>query len=429
MPLDAYRKLRYADSVMPNPFEFSDPVTGDSFADRTSELKTLTARMLSGQNVIVISPRRYGKTSLILNAQASVRKRGGRTGIANLFWCQSRQEVAQELANAVVRGPLGWLRGRAEELRRIVASLPGATLSLEKDGYRVALSPLKPQSDWTAEIRKVMQLLRDAHSEQHPVSLVIDEFQKAAEIDTALPMLFKSLTDLELRGVSLVLSGSRRHVMHKLHSGPGAPLLGVGELMTLDLVPEADMIAFIQRRAEMEGKRVSNEAAGVLYSRARGVPAYVQRLAFEAFEAAERRDIDVEAAERAVETVLKRERQYFEVMYEDLAPNQRNLIRALATQPAKSPTSREFLDRAGLRADSSAQRALSALEAAEKAELGPDGWQVSDPLFALWLARASEPTSSPPAPIVTRAGRRASPEEIGRGRRGSRTTQGPGGLR
>jgi hypothetical protein len=199
--------------------------------------------------------------------------------------------------------------------------------------------------------------------------------------------------------------------------------------MTLDLVPEADMIAFIQRRADMEGKRVSSEAAGVLYSRARGVPAYVQRLAFEAFEAAERPEIDVEAAERAVETVLKRERQYFEVMYEDLAPNQRNLIRALATQPAKSITSRDFLDRAGLRADSSSQRALSALEAAEKVELGPEGWQVSDPLFALWLARASEPTSSPPAPIVTRAVRRASPEEIGRGRRGSRTTQGPGGLR
>lgn len=372
---------------MPNPFEFSDPVTGDSFADRKSELKTLAARMLSGQNVIVISPRRYGKTSLILTAQAVVRRRGGRTGIANLFWCQSRQDVAQELANAVVSGPLGWLRTRAEELRRLVARLPGATLSLEKDGYRVSLSPLKPNSDWTEEIRHVTRLLQDAHSKEHPISLVIDEFQKAAEVDPALPMLFKSLTDLELKGVSLVLSGSRRHVMYDLHSGPGAPLLGVGELMTLDPVPESDMIAFIQSRSQLEGKRMTEGAARLLFGLARGVPAYVQRLAFEAFEAAERRDIDEEAAELAVDTVLKRERQYFEVMYEDLAPNQRNLIRALAARPEKNPTSRDFLDRARLRADSSSHRALSALESAEKVELGPDGWQVSDPLFALWLAR------------------------------------------
>ena len=389
VPLDAYRIMRYADRGMPNPFEFSDPVLGQSFADRTTELKTLTTRMMAGQNVIVISPRRYGKTSLILNAQAAVRKRGGRTGLANLFWCQTRQDVAQELANAVVRGPLGWLRRHVEELRSRLASLPGASLSLEKDGYRVSLSPLKPQSDWTAEIRHVMQLLREAQSERHPVSLVIDEFQKVAEIDPALPGLFKSLTDLELRGVSLVLSGSRRHVMHDLHSGPGAPLLGVGELMTLDLVPESDMIAFLQRRAQAEGKRLSETAARLLFERARGVPAYVQRLAFEAFEAGEH-EIDEQVAERAVTTVLKRERQYFEVIYEDLAPNQRNLIRALAIRTARNIMSRDFLDRARLRAASSLQRALSALEAAEKVELGPDGWQVSDPLFALWLARRGE---------------------------------------
>jgi hypothetical protein len=375
---------------MANPFEYSDPVVGDAFADRKAELQTLTARMLAGQNVVVISPRRYGKTSLILNAQARVRRKGGRTGIANLFWCRTRQDVAQELANAVVRGPLGWLRGRLEEMRRRVASLPGATLTVERDGFQVSLSPIKPQSDWTAEIRHVMKLLQDARSDDHPVSLVIDEFQKVAEIDSALPGLFKSLTDSELRGVSLVMAGSRRHVMHELYAGPGAPLLGVGEMMTLDLVPEADMTAFLRQRADEGGKTMTGEAATALYARARGVPAYVQRLAFEAFESVDR-VIDEAAVEQAVATVLKRERQYFEVIYEDLAPNQRSLVRALAVAPERSITSREFLDRSGLRADSSAQRALAALEASEKIELGPDGWQVTDPLFALWLARLGVP--------------------------------------
>lgn len=370
---------------MANPFEYSDPVTGESFADRREELQTLTSRMLSGQNVVLISPRRYGKTSLILNAQVRVRRRGGRTGLANLFWCRNRQDVAQELANAVVRGPLGWLRGRVEETRRVLAALPGASVSVEKDGYRVSLSPFQPKSDWTAEIRHVMKLVHDASAAEHPASLVIDEFQKVAEIDPALPALFKSLTDLELRGVSLVLAGSRRHVMHELHAGAGAPLLGVGEILTLDLVPEADMLAFLRHRSAAGGKETTEDAARLLFSRARGVPAYVQRLAYEAFDS-NGPVIGVETVERAVATVLKRERQYFEVIYEDLAPNQRSLVRALAIEPARSITSREFLDRSGLRADSSAQRALQALETSEKVELGPDGWQVTDPLFALWLA-------------------------------------------
>ncbi len=46
---------------------------------------------------------------------------------------------------------------------------------------------------------------------------------------------------------------------------------------------------------------------------------------------------------------------------------------------------------AAVRADSSAQRALQSLEASEKVELGPDGWQVTDPLFALWLATTRQP--------------------------------------
>ncbi len=375
--------MRYAKRDMPNPFEFSDPVVGDAFTDRAEELKTLTARMLTGQNVILISPRRYGKTSLILNAQEAVRRRGGRTGIANLFWCQTRQDVAQELANAVVRGPLGWLRGRVEELRRRISALPGAALSLEKDGYRVSLSPLQARSDWTAEIRRVMQLLREASSERHPVSLVIDEFQKVAEIDAGL---FKSLTDLELRGVSLVLSGSRRHVMHELHSGPGAPLLGVGDLMTLEPVPESDMIAFLQERAKSGGKPMSEAAAQSIFAHARGVPAHVQRLGYEAFEASGRH-IDDAAVETGVATVLRRERQYFQVIYEDVVPNQRNLLRALALEPTRNVMTRDFLDRSRIRSFSSIQRSRKALEAAEKVELAPDGWQVSDPLFALWLAR------------------------------------------
>ena len=190
---------------------------------------------------------------------------------------------------------------------------------------------------------------------------------------------------LELRGVSLVLAGSRRHVMHELHAGPGAPLLGVGEILTLDAVPEADMVAFLRHRSGAAGKEMTEDAARMLFVRARGVPAYVQRLAFEAFESGPPA-IDGSVVERAVATVLKRERQYFEVIYEDLAPNQRSLIRALAVEPARSITSREFLDRSGVRADSSAQRALQALEASEKVELGPAGWQVTDPLFALWLS-------------------------------------------
>src|SRR5207237_7095824 len=180
-------------------------------------------------------------------------------------------------------------------------SLPGGRMTVARDGFRASRSPTKPQRDWTAEIRHVMQLLQDARADEHSVILVIDEFEKVAEIDSALPNLVKSLTDSELRGVGLVMSGSRRHVMHELYAGPGAPLLGVGEMLTLHLVPEADMTAFLLERTRSGGKDMTNEGAALLFARARGVPAYVQRLAFEAFESVDS-VIDEAAVERAVAT-------------------------------------------------------------------------------------------------------------------------------
>jgi len=106
-----------------------------------------------------------------------------------------------------------------EEVRRRLGDLPGAVLSVEKEGYRITLSPQHSKTDWTAEIRHIMRLLQESRTERHPLSLVIDEFQKVAEIDPNLPGLFKSLTDLELRGISLVLSGSRRHVIAQAPRG------------------------------------------------------------------------------------------------------------------------------------------------------------------------------------------------------------------
>jgi hypothetical protein len=55
------------------PFRFGDVATGEHFTNRTAELKELVGDLRSGQSVLVISPRRYGKTSLITTVLERVR--------------------------------------------------------------------------------------------------------------------------------------------------------------------------------------------------------------------------------------------------------------------------------------------------------------------------------------------------------------------
>src|ERR1700716_4672381 len=99
-----------------NPFSYGSPVRAEHFTDRREELADIVARMLGGQNVILLSPRRYGKTSLLFKAMEEVRRRKGRTGYVTLARCTDRREVAEAFFTGIVNGPLSWLRRRQREL-------------------------------------------------------------------------------------------------------------------------------------------------------------------------------------------------------------------------------------------------------------------------------------------------------------------------
>ena len=96
--------------IMPlvaNPFHYGSAVRGASFADRERELQALTGFMRNGINVILLSPRRYGKSSLALRAVETLQHEKARAARADLARCSaSRKEFAEVLATAVFRDAL-----------------------------------------------------------------------------------------------------------------------------------------------------------------------------------------------------------------------------------------------------------------------------------------------------------------------------------
>ena len=367
---------------MDNPFHYGSAVSAEHFTDRTEELRILTTSLLQGQNVILLSPRRYGKTSLLRRAAGEATDAGGRVGLANLIQCSTRKEVAEELTTAIARGPLGRLSARLDELRRQLAGLR-PTLSIEAHGIKVSLMPLAPESDWTEEIRASLRILGRLYKRGQPVSLIIDEFQRSAEIDPGLPGVFKAMVD-ELEHVSLVFAGSRRHLMEELTAGPGAPLLGVGQRLNLGPIPADEMIPFLVERSRAGGKRLSEEVARHIYELAHGIPNHVQQLAFWAFTEGNRSIGDAEV-ERGLTTILSVSALDFAESYERLSGTQQRLIRALAREPTKDLYSRRFIERLDVANASVARKALQRLDEIELVELSPVGWRVANPFFERWL--------------------------------------------
>lgn len=379
---------------MNNPFVFGESVPADDpdgLADREEELSLLLRSMAGGRNVIVIAPRRYGKTSLIKRAVVEARSSGGRSGWVSLGDCTSPRDVAETLLAGVLSGPATWGQRMQSGVRRRLEALgAGVRLRSGPAEYEAEVSvSLRPSEEgWRDTIADVLRTLRDAREDGRPVSFAVDEFQAAHEIDPAIPAVVKRIGD-ELEGISLVLSGSKRHLMEQLTSGGAAPLARIGTMMALPKIPRDAMVDFLVRRASHGGKLLAEPVAGAIYDAADGIPNECQQIAWFAFEIAGRR-ITTESLGNAIALLLRQTRFEYEGLLERASPAGRRLLKVLAADaPVTSLASRAMVDRVEVANASSVSAALRALQRDDLIEQGPDGWRIANPLFALWLRERS----------------------------------------
>jgi uncharacterized protein len=371
--------------VESNPFRYGAPVEAASFCDRQAELDTLAARMRDGIHAFVLSPRRYGKTSLLLEALRRFRKSGGRGGYANLLLCTTEAEVAGVVLTTVVREVLRPVGRTRRSLEDVVGHLRVAPqIELSADGkVSLTLHPAVGPERWYEVLEDAVGLL-ERTGERRPAALVLDEFQQVAEIGPkGLGGAFKALAD-QARGTSLVFAGSRLSVMERLTRARGAPLLGMGETFNLEVVPEDDMSAHLVARAKRGGKRLTRAEARLLYRRADGIPNDVQWLAHATFESAVD-TMDAEAIEAGLASIVRRQAGFFAERYESLSPSQQRIVRELARSPREKVYAKAFLDVVNVANANAVTTALRALGEQELVRRHGRQWRLASPFFRAWL--------------------------------------------
>jgi hypothetical protein len=375
------------------PYHFGSPVERSYFCDRTDELRVLAARMGGAIHVFVLSPRRYGKTSLIRRAAELVERDGGRCAFANLLFVTNEADLATTILQAVahaVLGPLGRARHSLESFLRELRVTPQVSVSPDGSiafGFDAAIAA----TSWLDIVRDALKLLREA-SARRPSVLVLDEFQVVAHLGRGgLGGAFKVLAD-EATKTSIVFSGSHLATMEKLTKGAGAPLHGMGENIVLDVIPEGPMVAYLQRRAKSHGKQLEKVVGRLIYESADQVPNYVQQLAMAAFEAAGTAPrIGEGDVASGIDTVVERNASSYAQQFEDLggSPAQQRILRHLARQTTETVYSKAFLDAVVVANPNAVTTALRALDGKELVARHGRRWDVADPFLRRWLLRES----------------------------------------
>src|SRR5438445_675396 len=246
--------------VTHNPFVYGEVVPAAAFVDRIDELDRLVADLAAGQKVFLISPRRYGKSSLIRRALAAMSRRGAITVDVTVSSFSSYVAFLEGYARALVAAETRWDRARAwlrEAIRSArveVGADPGADGSASAS-LRVSFPNARTDRDISQLAQEVFALpARLAATRGRRVVVALDEFQAIAGFNGGSVEQALRAAVQHQREVGYVFAGSEPSLMERM-LGPRRPFYKAGPVMRLDRIPADEFAAFIDARFSRSGIR------------------------------------------------------------------------------------------------------------------------------------------------------------------------------
>ena len=378
---------------MENPFVYGEVVPASAFVDRHAELKRLGEDLLAGQKVFLISPRRYGKSSLIRRALAGVERAGCLTVEVTVSSYSSYLAFLEGYARAVLSAETRVSRALAWIREAIGATRPEVRLEADSSGasaVAVAFPAVRSARDVARLAPEVFALpARLAEARSRRVVVALDEFQaiggfNGGSVEEALRAAVQ-----HQRQVGYVFAGSEPTLMEAMQ-GPRRPFYKAGPVMRLEKIPSDLFAAFIEQRLQKTGLKAEPGLGQAIVELAGELPYDVQRLAHEVWDdarAAGSKKVGLETLHATLHRLLAEHEVFFEATWQRLTLAQRGVLRALVLEDGRGLLSADARQRHRLGGASSVQAALGALLKQDVVTRDHDRYAVVDSLMREWIAR------------------------------------------
>ena len=378
---------------MPNPFVYGEVVPAAAFVDRVVELDRLIADLAASQKVFLISPRRYGKSSLIRHALAAMSRRGALTVEVTVSSFSSYIAFLEGYARALVAAESRWDRVRTWLLEVIRSTRPEIRLAPQADplgSVTVSFPNVKSERDISRLAQEVFALPgRLAEVRRRNVIVALDEFQAIAGFDGGSVEHAMRAAVQHQREVGYVFAGSEPSLMERM-IGPRRPFYKAGPVMRLDKIPPDEFAGFIEARFNRSGIRAESGLGAAVVELAGNLPYDVQRLAHETWDdvrAAGRRRATLDDLHQALVRLLTEQQTMFESLWQRLTLSQRAVLRAVVLQDGRELLSADVRERHRLGGASTVQTALAALVRDDIITRDGARYAVVDSLLKEWVAR------------------------------------------
>jgi len=376
-----------------NPFVYGEVVPREAFADRSAELDRLITDLGAGQKVFLISPRRYGKSSLVRQALATLGRRGALTVEVTVSSYSSYVAFLEGYARAIASVESRWDRARNWLTEVITSTRPEIRLESPGGGlgqFSVSFPAVHTARDVERLANEIFQLPgRLATQRKRPVVVALDEFQAVGNFDGGSVEHALRAAAQHQREVGYVFAGSEPTLMERM-IGPRRPFYKAGPVMRLEKIAADLFAAWIETGFTKSGVRVDEGLGAAIVELAGNLPYDVQRLAHETWDdvrAAGGRRAGLEQLHLTLGRLLAEQDPMFEAVWQRLTLAQRAVLRAVVLQSGRELLSAETRARHRLGGASSIQASLAALIKQDLLVRDGPRYLVVDSLLREWVAR------------------------------------------
>ncbi|WP_293665785.1 P-loop NTPase fold protein [uncultured Parabacteroides sp.] len=266
---------------MEAPFVYGRIADKQNFTDRKDEVALLSQNFSSLINTVIISPRRWGKTSLVNKCAKLLSEKNKDILVCqvDIFNCRTEEQFYTAYANALMRvSTSAWEEFVAGVKKYLGRMAPVVSLSEGSQSYELSfgISFKENQLSYDDILDLPQQIAQDKGKK---IIVCIDEFQNINEYEDSLAFQRKLRAHWQKQtSVCYCLYGSKRHMLLGIFNDYSMPFYKFGDILFLQKIKREDWITFISKRFADTGKQISDELCGMIADKMKNHPYYTQQL-------------------------------------------------------------------------------------------------------------------------------------------------------
>jgi AAA+ ATPase superfamily predicted ATPase len=368
-----------------NPFRYGTIVEGSYFIDRENEIKEIKNNLYSGQNLIIYSPRRYGKTSVMAKVLKELHEEDYFIVYIDLFRITSQKKFIESYSREILKNQPHFKKV-ITKFQSFVKGISPA-VSFDNQGNPLFSISFHPGVSLTDSLTEILDLPEKLVQNKKWI-IVYDEFQEIEKLNGEnFEKLMRSVIQFH-NMTRYVFMGSKSHLLLNMFNRKNRAFYKFGKLMKINKINEKDFQEYISSRFTEAGFNYMNDLPEKIVRITNNIPYYVQFLASEVWNEGlnNNRRIRDQELDNAIDKILTNQQDYYIEIFDKLSLYQKKVLQALI-QSREKIFSEEYRVIHDLGATSSTQRALERLVQLEIVEKNGSRIEFTDPFFPVFIQR------------------------------------------